>query len=94
MPGEKRWIFVNQTDDLELDPTGHGTCVLSKAAGSYFGVARNANIVLVKIPEPTLRSDVWAAMAEVSNDISHRRLQGKAVINFSSGSLWQTQSFN
>lgn len=61
MPGKKDWLYVPTSwDDYarpinnvpsDYDTSGHGTCVLSKAAGAKFGVAKNANIVIVKLPQ-------------------------------------------
>ncbi|RDW94302.1 hypothetical protein BP5796_00065 [Coleophoma crateriformis] len=85
MPGEKRFIFLTP-GDTESDPGRHGSCVASKVAGPKFGVAKNANIVIVKLPSVLTMSSVIAALAEVGNDVSQRNLEGKAVINISIGS--------
>ncbi|KAJ5115001.1 hypothetical protein NUU61_000760 [Penicillium alfredii] len=47
-----RWIMPKSWprgwDDTLNDPTGHGTCVGSMIAGQKFGVAKNAELVIVK----------------------------------------------
>lgn len=56
MGGEKRWLFPQQLEipgpivQEYTDPDGHGSCVLSKAAGARYGVAKRANTVVVKLP--------------------------------------------
>ncbi|KAI9750268.1 MAG: hypothetical protein M4579_006532 [Chaenotheca gracillima] len=55
--GSHDWLFpagrpgthYDQNKD-DLDEDGHGTCVLSKAAGGLYGVAKNANTVVVRWP--------------------------------------------
>ena len=46
----KRWIFTRSNDHVERDEDdgGHGTCVASKAVGNKYGVARDAELVIVK----------------------------------------------
>ena len=52
MPGSKQWLFADPIDNRKYDADleGHGSCVLSKAAGAKWGVAKGANIVMVKLP--------------------------------------------
>lgn len=47
------WIYAldatrDETDDLANDPRYSGTCVLSRIAGREFGVAKNAQLTMVK----------------------------------------------
>ena len=65
----------------ESDEDDHGSCVLAKAAGPTLGVARNADIVIVK---STLRtSRMLDAFYKIRNDVEKKGKKGKAVINFS-----------
>lgn len=94
MPGEKKWIFIaygdtgiSDTDKDDNDQRGHGTCVLSKVAGATFGVAKNADVVIVKIPMDFLKepvSYILDAWSETADDIIKRQVKN-AVINMSSG---------
>ncbi|KAI9761037.1 MAG: serine/threonine protein kinase [Chaenotheca gracillima] len=55
MPGNKDWFYVpagpeeEQADHLKNDPVGHGSCVISKAAGAKYGVAKKADIGIIKL---------------------------------------------
>ncbi|KAL8673770.1 MAG: hypothetical protein Q9168_001831 [Polycauliona sp. 1 TL-2023] len=48
-----RWLFGQgggavDTDEVDLSPKGHGSCVLDKIGGYRYGVAKNANPVVVR----------------------------------------------
>ncbi|KAK1987266.1 peptidase S8/S53 domain-containing protein, partial [Colletotrichum cereale] len=86
-PGNKRWIHIPKdirplkTDgDLE---SGHGTCVQSLVNGPQFGAAKHADVVIVKIPQPTKSSYLMTALDLVIDDIKARNLEGKAVVTMS-----------
>ncbi|KDN70650.1 putative subtilase, partial [Colletotrichum sublineola] len=86
-PGLKRWIFVREGDTSESDSApdeGHGTCIQSLVNGPRFGAAKDADIVIVKIPHPMLASDLTKALYWVTDDIQKRKLEGKAVVTISS----------
>ncbi|KAI9756054.1 MAG: deoxyhypusine hydroxylase [Chaenotheca gracillima] len=74
MSKRPRWIFVEGyprsafLEDSKTDQTGHGSCVLSKAAGNEFGVAKRANTVIVKVPWATGNIDV--SNADILNGLS------------------------
>lgn len=94
MPGLKKWIFVEYGDQsksntlqMDVSETGHGTCALSKAAGANFGVAKNANVVIVRIPWDHSKEPVsyfLDALSETADDIVKRQVKN-AVINMSFG---------
>lgn len=47
-----RWINANDVPGIQRDEdrvTGHGTCMASKIAGEYYGVAKAASLIMVKI---------------------------------------------
>ena len=95
IPGSKRWLFpgFGPTPDKDQDDKrNHGSCVLSKVASPTFGVAKNVDVVIVKLQASTsgggfsiLSSTLADALIEVKKDIQDNKLQGKAVINFSFG---------
>lgn len=102
MPGEKSWIYsgaigAKHHDTDKDDKFGHGTCVLSKLAGPKYGVAKNVNIVVVKMqaerPKDGNGKAIFAiygatyldAIRSVIDDIKSNKRQGKAVINMSFG---------
>ena len=77
---------------MRFDPHGHGTEVASKAVGANLGVAKNANLVAVKIPASkyTLQvtmhySHIIDGLSKIIDHISGNGLQGKAVVNLSFG---------
>ncbi|KAK2009312.1 subtilisin-like protein, partial [Colletotrichum eremochloae] len=86
-PGNKRWIHIpqegrprNTDDDLA---SGHGTCVQSLVNGPRFGAAKDADVVIVKIPQPMKGPDILTALDRVVDDIKARNLEGKAVVTMS-----------
>lgn len=89
MPGTKRWLFTIASDHVMDDPMfpGHGSCIASKVAGPRFGVAKNANIVMVKLETidggSYSFSSIIRAFTLISEDIDANGLGGKAVVNLS-----------
>ncbi|EFQ36435.1 subtilase [Colletotrichum graminicola M1.001] len=84
-PGNKRWIFIDENtskSDSDLK-SGHGTCVQSLVNGPRFGAAKEADIVIVKLPDSPLVSDIVMALYWVTDDIAARNLEGKAVVTMS-----------
>jgi len=78
-----RWLFLPNEPQNESDENGHGTCVTSKVTSTAYGVAKNANIVVMKvhpIDDYIAVSRYIEACAIVARDIESRGLQGKAVI--------------
>jgi len=49
MQGSLRWLYLPTEPHIKSDAVGHGTCTTSKVVGPAFGVAKSANIVVVKI---------------------------------------------
>lgn len=71
-------LALNKKNDLN----GHGTCMVSKAAGTIYGSAKKASIVIVK--NTSLDSGgLLAGLNLIESDIRGKKLQGKAVINIS-----------
>ncbi|KAK1985745.1 peptidase S8/S53 domain-containing protein [Colletotrichum cereale] len=86
-PGQKRWIHINEDDDVEENDTGagtgHGTCIQSLVNGPRFGAAKDADIVIVRLPAKLKTSYLVGAFYFVAEDIETRNLQGKAVVTSS-----------
>lgn len=90
-----RWLWPsflqNTSASEETDHIGHGTCVISKIAGEFFGIAKRSAIVIVSpygISEMTsgiILSSTLLALDAVYDDISEKKLKGKAVLNISLG---------
>jgi len=83
MQGSIRWLYLPNEPEIENDEVGHGTCVASKVSGPTFGVAKSANIVLVKIypiAGSIHVSRYIAAWGLIARDITSKNLQGKAVV--------------
>lgn len=105
-PSEEIWNSLSEKDFDEpyksyTDLGDHGSCVISKAAGFYYGVAKKANIVVVKlvsgITEKTqglfVSASLIKALANVIQDMEDRAKEGKpvngtTVVNISLGVGW------
>lgn len=114
MPGPKRWLwptenwwnlFLNsafrQPFGVQSDTANHGCCVISKVAGVSYGVAKRANIVVVKaitssrpgFEKRILRMSIIKSLSLIQEDIERLaksadprdRVNGKAVLNMSFG---------
>lgn len=77
MPGRKSVILspgspggswsTNSVNDL----IGSGSCILSKAAGFYGGVAKKANVVMVKLPDHVPRTaDLLYTISNILNALN------------------------
>ncbi|KAI9748645.1 MAG: hypothetical protein M4579_007159 [Chaenotheca gracillima] len=85
MPGSKRWLYVDAAlpgEAAESDPLSHGACVISKAAGWYYGVAKRANVVSAKIRYSSGDFGVMRALDLIARDIT-LPMRGKVVVNIS-----------
>ena len=83
MPGSIYWLHLPGDPPNRSDGNGHGTCVASKVVGPTYGVAKRANIVVVKIIEEDERisiSDYIAAWGVVARDMNGHDLWGRAVV--------------
>ncbi|KAK6225204.1 alkaline proteinase [Colletotrichum tabaci] len=85
MTGTKEFLYVADVKREETDSRNHGTCVASKATGPAYGTAKDANLVMVKLPDRKMKSAVLTALVEISNDVYQKGIEGKAVINMSIG---------
>ncbi|TDZ54006.1 Subtilisin-like protease 3 [Colletotrichum trifolii] len=86
MPGKKSFMFAQGSERTETDFLNHGTCVVSKASGHYYGTAKDADIVAVKLPPNFSIVGYFTALVDISNDVIQKKLKGKAVVNISLGS--------
>ncbi|EHK19941.1 uncharacterized protein TRIVIDRAFT_203489 [Trichoderma virens Gv29-8] len=73
--------------DVRDDSTGHGTRMASLAAGYYFGVAKMAKLVIVKVSGFTgPRTTLWElvkGIAYSAHNVVDRGLSGRAVFSMS-----------
>jgi hypothetical protein len=91
MPGKVEWLYDIESDNKPNDYYNHGTCVLAWAVSPKYGVAKKANMVIVKIP--VYQKDngdyscscggLLASIYLSLGDIQKKGLQGKVVINIS-----------
>ena len=84
MEGRIRWLFLPGEPNTESDEIGHGTCVISKIAGRFFGVAKSVNLVVVKLAPVNGRVEgprVIAAWGAIARDIASTNVQGRAVVS-------------
>ncbi|KAL6713987.1 hypothetical protein ACLMJK_008481 [Lecanora helva] len=83
--GRVRKYRTAQVSNLSIDLAGHGTRLTSKAKGRRYGIAKNADLVAVKIS--LLPSEMWESAIEalswIEEDIYNNNLAGKAFINLS-----------
>ena len=70
-------------ESAKSDETGHGTCCASKAAGNLYGIAKNANLVVVKLPRAALFSDLMYALDEIEKHADLQSTWGNAVLSSS-----------
>ena len=76
--------MANRDDDI----SGHGTAMASKAVGGVHGVARAANLVVVRTPlnhqtqtaHLSFLNEFWSIL-QISDYIADKNLQGKVVIS-------------
>ena len=93
--GGYRWLWPTKAfwkkgrPQTEDDQTGHGSCVISKVSGYYYGVAKLVTIVSVKHrmekdnPNAIKVSSILESLSLVAADVKERNLGGKAVLNLS-----------
>ena len=86
MQGTIRWLYLPDEPRVKRDDFGHGSCVASKVTGPTFGVAKSANIVVVRIhpiDDTVTVSRVIATWAVVARDIIRKNMQRRAVVTTS-----------
>ncbi|TDZ32492.1 Subtilisin-like protease 3 [Colletotrichum spinosum] len=87
-PGAKRWIYSPELkidEYTESDPYGHGSCMQALVNGPRNGVAKDVDLVIVKLGYPFYPSAFLSALILVEEDIRKHNLQGKAVVSASYG---------
>ena len=75
------WLYAKDTLVRDIDEDGHGSCMLSKIAGLYLGLASNANIVIAKIilEQSSMLNGLW----QVVNHLVFRKSQGEETEGYS-----------
>lgn len=82
-----RWINADDVPAIQRDEdrvTGHGTCMASKIAGEYYGVAKAASLIIVKIN--SLIGSFLDALGKIILDLQRfgkEKSRGWTVINVS-----------
>lgn len=88
MAKKPRWIFggaqADKSVEEDLGSDGHGSCAGSKVNGPKYGVAKQANLVVVKASINI--DETLDALNKIVEDVREKKLQGKAVVNFSRSS--------
>ena len=83
MQGAIRWLYLPGEPEIKRDDFGHGSCVTSKVTGPTFGVAKSANIVVVKIypiDDTITVSRAIAVWGVAARDIVSKNMQRQAVV--------------
>lgn len=77
----KTWLYAKDALIRDIDEDGHGSCMLSKIAGLYLGLASNADIVIVKIilEQSSMLNGLW----QVVNHLVFRKSQGEETEGYS-----------
>ncbi|KAL7949713.1 subtilisin-like serine protease [Trichoderma barbatum] len=84
---------ANFVNDVDTDENGHGSHVAGTIGGATFGVAKNIQLVAVKVLDASgsgSNSGVLNGMQFVINDVQTKKLAGKAVMNMSLGGSFST----
>ncbi|KAI9756789.1 MAG: hypothetical protein M4579_003706 [Chaenotheca gracillima] len=92
MRGTQRWLYVrgipgaDYLPNARTDSTGHGSCVLSKAAGGKWGVAKRADVVIVRFPQhrngrtPLHISNLLSALNLILDDVIKTKRKKNVVV--------------
>ncbi|KAH7010776.1 peptidase S8/S53 domain-containing protein, partial [Microdochium trichocladiopsis] len=82
-------VFVSGGGASDQDVHGHGTHVAGTIASRAYGVAKQANVVAVKVFSDVTgfaqTSDIIKALEWVVGDVDLHRIKGRAVVNLSLG---------
>lgn len=89
MAKKPRWIFggaqADKSVEEDLGSDGHGSCAGSKVNGPKYGVAKQVNLVVVKASINI--DETLDGLNKIIEDVREKKLQGKAVVNFSRSSM-------
>ncbi|KAJ5595505.1 uncharacterized protein N7459_001713 [Penicillium hispanicum] len=55
------------------DPSGHGTCVADKAIGTYYGIAKGANLVFIPMADLDKDDYMLAELQKIVDDIKAKK---------------------
>lgn len=94
--GRATWGANFLTGSEDIDDSGHGTHTAATAAGKTFGVAKNANVIAIKVLNDKTGGTIATILAGFDWAINHARetgVAGKAVMNVSLGT-WYSAIFN
>ncbi|KAI9723660.1 MAG: hypothetical protein M1812_000960 [Candelaria pacifica] len=77
-----RWLLVGSQDEPHDDSSvttdgkagkGHGTCMLSKVVGTEYGVAKEVDPVIVRVPRGANQESYLEGVSKVVDDIQARK---------------------
>ncbi|KAK9480290.1 peptidase S8/S53 domain-containing protein [Lipomyces japonicus] len=89
-PGRATWGANFADDDVDDDDNGHGTHVAGVIAGKFFGVAKNANVVAVKVFDKYGSGTVSGFIKAVEWVVAQHEAAGKGartIINYSASGV-------
>jgi len=89
---EARETRSDDSTDSKGNPSGHGSCVASKAAGAIYGVSKNSKLVIVK--SSLLQGDIVYSFSKVLDDIIDRNRQRKTVVVFAATSNGNSEDWS
>ncbi|KAL6719464.1 hypothetical protein ACLMJK_003704 [Lecanora helva] len=79
------WVYTGLTIMRHRDkptdesPDGHGTCVASKAVGNFFGAAKEATLVVVKMPDYSIAATI-GSMETMLDHIAARGREEASIV--------------
>ncbi|KAI1006610.1 hypothetical protein K3495_g1616 [Podosphaera aphanis] len=88
--GGRATMGANFVNDVNTDENGHGSHVAATIGGASFGVAKNTQLVGVKVLDAKgsgSNAVVLRGMNFVAEDVAKKGLKGKAVVNISLGGV-------
>ncbi|KAI1812950.1 protease [Poronia punctata] len=86
--GRAKMVFNAVEGSADTDENGHGSHVSGTIGGATYGVAKNVQLLGVKVLDASgggTNADVLDGLNFIETDVAQRKLRGKAVLNMSLG---------